>query len=37
MVTWDDVRRPALALPETGEKASYGGAPGGTAAYRAAR
>jgi hypothetical protein len=27
---WDDVRRLALALPETGEKASYGGAPGWT-------
>jgi hypothetical protein len=27
---WDDVRRLALALPETGEKASYGGAPSWT-------
>lgn len=30
MATWDDVRRLALALPETAEKASYGGAPGWT-------
>lgn len=30
MATWDDVRRLALALPETGEKASYGGARGWT-------
>jgi hypothetical protein len=28
MADWDDVRRLALALPETGEKASYGGATG---------
>jgi hypothetical protein len=27
---WEDVRRLALALPETGEKASYGGAPSWT-------
>jgi hypothetical protein len=27
MATWDDVRRIALALPETSEQASYGGAP----------
>lgn len=27
MATWDDVRRLALALPETDEHASYGGAP----------
>jgi hypothetical protein len=27
MATWDDVRRLALALPETAERASYGGAP----------
>jgi hypothetical protein len=26
---WDDVRRLALALPETGEKASYGAPPAG--------
>ena len=30
MADWDDVRRLALALPETGEKASYGGAPSWT-------
>ena len=30
MADWDDVRRLALALPETSEKASYGGAPGWT-------
>jgi hypothetical protein len=27
MATWDDVRCLALALPETAERASYGGAP----------
>jgi hypothetical protein len=27
VATWEDVRRLALALPETAEKASYGGAP----------
>lgn len=27
MSTWDDVRRLALALPETEERPSYGGAP----------
>lgn len=27
MATWDDVRRLALALPETDESGSYGGAP----------
>ncbi len=27
MATWDDVRRLALALPETDEHPSYGGAP----------
>jgi hypothetical protein len=27
MATWEDVRRLALALPETDEHASYGGAP----------
>ena len=27
MATWDDVRRIALALPETDEHASFGGAP----------
>ena len=26
MATWDDVRRLAMALPETSERASYGGA-----------
>jgi hypothetical protein len=35
MATWDDVRRLALALPETGEKASYGGAPSWTVRGRA--
>jgi hypothetical protein len=30
MATWDDVRRLALALPETAEKASYGGSPSWT-------
>jgi hypothetical protein len=30
MATWDDVRRLALALPQTEEKASYGGAPSWT-------
>jgi hypothetical protein len=30
MATWDDVRRLVLALPETAEKASYGGAPSWT-------
>jgi len=30
LATWDDVRRLALALPETAEKASYGGAPSWT-------
>ena len=30
MATWDDVRRLALALPETAEKASYGGTPSWT-------
>ena len=30
MADWDDVRRLALAPPETGEKASYGGAPSWT-------
>ena len=30
MATWDDVRRLALALPETAEKSSYGGAPSWT-------
>jgi hypothetical protein len=30
MATWDDVRRLALALPETAEQASYGGAPSWT-------
>jgi hypothetical protein len=30
VATWDDVRRLALALPETAEKASYGGAPSWT-------
>ena len=30
MADWDDVRRLALALPETAEKASYGGATGWT-------
>ena len=30
MATWDDVRRLALALPETAERASYGGTPSWT-------
>jgi hypothetical protein len=30
MATWDDVRRLALALPETAERPSYGGAPSWT-------
>lgn len=30
MPTWDDVRRLALALPETAERASYGGRPSWT-------
>jgi hypothetical protein len=30
VATWDDVRRLALALPDTAEKASYGGAPAWT-------
>ncbi len=30
MPTWDDVRRLALALPETAERPSYGGAPSWT-------
>jgi hypothetical protein len=30
VATWDDVRRLALALPETAEKASYGGTPSWT-------
>ena len=30
MATWDDVRRLALALPGTAERASYGGAPSWT-------
>jgi hypothetical protein len=30
VATWDDVRRLALGLPETAERASYGGAPGWT-------
>jgi hypothetical protein len=30
VATWDDVRRLALALPETAERASHGGAPSWT-------
>ncbi|MCW2681794.1 MAG: hypothetical protein JWM62_3195 [Frankiales bacterium] len=30
MATWQDVRRLALGLPETAERASYGGAPSWT-------
>lgn len=32
MADWDDVRRLALALPRTAERASYGGAPAWTVA-----
>ena len=35
MATWADVRRLALALPETAEKPSYGGAPAWTVKGRA--
>ena len=45
MATWEDVRRIALGLPETGEHPSYQGAPAWkvrapkrlAAAYRAGR